>query len=212
MINKIKSFKKKNSWYLSKEIQARRKAIENTIDYLKSLGYDINNFKIRYKTEAKSELISLLEYEQIVFGDYEMCLLKKEYLVSKLNFNKKINNIIKREPKLIFDEPILKYEYNEIGTKKKINDIIESLEKALKHKELTRESVKGIFKHSIQNTVNIKNFDNIVKKIDKHKYNNEKNRKLFLKIVENTLIEKQSRTKLIKNLDERQEVIRIKWR
>lgn len=205
LIDKIKNFKKKNSWHLSKEIEARKESIQNTIDYLKTLGYDIDTLSIRYKTDSKSELIPLLEYKQIVFEDYEWCLFEKEYPYPNLNFNKKINNIIKREPKLILDKPILKYEYNEDGSKKNINDIIISLEEALKNKELYEDSIKGIFKYSILNTFNIKRFESVVKKIVKHQYINEKNRKMFLEVVENILIEKQSRTKLIKDLDNKQE-------
>ena len=205
IIDNIKNFKKKNYWYLSKEIEARKKAIEDAIEYLVALKFDINNLRVLNGSIEKGKYISLLEYKQIVLEDYEWCLLEKEYLYPKLNFNKKISNIVKREPKLILDKPILKYEYNEDGTIKNINDIIESLEEALKNKELSKDSIKGIFKYSILNTFNIKRFESVVKKIVKHQYINEKNRKMFLEILMNIIIEKQSRTKLIKDLDKRQE-------
>ena len=145
LIDNIKNFKNKNEWVLYKEIDARKKGLLRAISYLTSLEYDTNKLRIRHDYDNDYEVITLEEYKQIVLNDYEKSIEKNK----ELNVNKRLDKIIKNNPKIIQDKPILKYEYNDDGSKKKIEEIIIGLGKAIKNKKLSKESVKGILKYSI---------------------------------------------------------------
>lgn len=192
--NYLEDFKKKKYWIMIKEMYARKNAIEDTIDYLKKLQLDINTLKVFYN----SKRILLDEYKTIVCDDFKKCLIKRKYGNLKININQKFNSIAKKNPKIISENSIFKYEYNNDGTKKKLNEMINGLENALINKELSKENIKAILKCSLLDTTNYKTFGTTVKKIRNYKYKNSIFKKLALELINDTIVEEKD---LLKYMD-----------
>ena len=137
--SKISKLKEKYYRVLFKEIDARKYGMLDAIHFIEEAGVDITKLKL-YKD------MSLVDFETWTLEDCEKSLCDN---FLKLNIQKRLTQILRTNCNLLDKNPILRYEYNEDGTRKKANDIITGLEKAYIAKEISRETLVDILNYSI---------------------------------------------------------------
>ncbi|MBR6033817.1 MAG: hypothetical protein IKP28_03660 [Clostridia bacterium] len=192
--NENLKFKKKNYWILYNEIDARKYGTINAIKFLEKEEVDVTDLRI---TEGQEDL-KLLGFQKRTLEDCEASFCKN---YQKLNIQKRLVKILKNNCKIIEENPILKYEFNENGTRKTNVDMLTGLEKAFTEKEIDRKTLVDILNFSIFSEEYITKNNRNTNAILKYKYTNNKFKTICIKTLFQKLQTEILRTQFYEDTD-----------
>lgn len=191
----MSGFSKKNYWILYNEIDARKHGLLKAIQFIEKMGIDIKKLKIN-KNNAS---ILFEEYKKITIEDCEKSLYDN---FQKLHVQRRLIKLLKENPKILKNYPILKYEFNEDGSRKKFNEVVKKLENDYVAKEINKNNLIEILNYSIFDEEYITRSQRVTNFIMKYNFDNISFERICIKTLFEKLQKAMSRTQFNENTED----------
>lgn len=200
LISNYMKEKKESSISIRKSRRFKNGAIK-AVEFLEKLGVDISTLKT-------SKSISLAEHRDEYSRKYNKDSAIYNFVQNvNSNLEKTLQEMADMDRKMIFrDTPILKYEYNEDGTRKSITEILESIEEAYSSKTESEENIEGLLKYSVLCISYWGEDAKYINNIINYQYHNEQFKKLCFKICQENIEEGEILTIFLEDDSKKEEI------